>query len=178
MSVGLCVCPSAPFRVPKKDQSFNLRQLLFHCIFLYFLIAQVQHFLPLHLPFPRTWAAKCASSSLWRLISRPMSTPSSALPTWTSPQGPLSWRSGSLPRPGQRRCSGTGDADQAPGPPSCKLWALPSPSAGRGQCVANMIFLFWQMSIQCNVWPQNLMNISIMNIFVHTYLNIWIYLNI
>ena len=45
------------------------------------------------------------------------------------------------------------------------------------QCVANAIFLR-QMNIQIYAWPQNLMNICQMTIFVYRYLNIHIYSNI
>ena len=131
MSVCLCVCPSALLQGAKERPIIQFKTII----------------VSLHLSL----LSNCTIAHERQSVPPPPSggsstgsnvTPSSAPPTWTLLQGPLSWRSGSLPRPGQRRCSGTGDADQAPGPPGCQLWAMPSPSAGRGQCVANMIFCF------------------------------------
>ena len=180
MSVCLCVCPSAPLQGAKERPIIQFKTIIVS-LHLSLLSNCTSATLSTTLsPLPPHMSGKvCLLLSLWRLISGPMSTPSSALPTWTSPQGPLSWRSGSLPWPGQRPCSGTGDADQAPGPPGRQLGAGPSPSAGRGQCVAKMIFfvLTNEYTMQCvasksNEYKQN----EYICPYIFEYLNIFKYL--
>ena len=105
---------------------FKTRQLFFHCVYLYFLIA---HNAKLSTtpspPTPHISGKVCLLLPLEADLLDQCHPPPLPCQPGDQPPGPSSRRSGRLPGPGQRPRSDTSNAGPAPGPPSCQLVAVP-----------------------------------------------------